>query len=153
MIAGVCAIAGVILSLILIHLASHPPAPPAQPSSSSVVSSPPAPATSNPPAQLVYNFISTGVSSYPCSEESSLHTVGGGSEVSFNFLNRSATYVNIFWLNGNSARIIKDTLYPGDTYSTNSNVQDIWLITAPDSVCEGIFDVDGAGGITITSSS
>jgi hypothetical protein len=156
MVGGVCAILLVVLTLALLAQSrntSTGPTPLGPTTPAPTTPAPTTPAPTTPPATLVYDFNFTGSSQYPCSEEGTIHTVTGGSEVSFDFVNNSSTSLQIIWLNGSGNRQTMDTVGSGDTYSTNSYTGDDWLIASPDATCEGIFFVEGEGGVTITSSS
>jgi hypothetical protein len=159
MVAGVCAVVGVVLTLVLVSEADHPPPGPT-PVPTTPVPTTPVPNTPVPnttvtttPPTLAYNFNFDGSSQYPCSDEGTIHSVVNGPSDSFNFVNESATYLQIIWLNDSGNRIIEDTLAPGGTYSGSFYVGDAWLIASPNAVCQGIFVIDSVGEVTTTSSS
>jgi hypothetical protein len=148
MVAGVCAIIIVVLTFVLVRQGSHPTTS----LPGTVVTTPgqTTPAQTTPPPPTYY-FSYDGATQYPCSYESNMHSVGGGYEEPFSFVNRSATYVQIDWLNLNGARELYDTLQPGESYTIESYVGHVWLIANPEAACLGIFDVDNYGQVVITS--
>jgi hypothetical protein len=152
MVGGVGTLVVIVLTLVLVSQGSHSSSVPPAPNPTTLAPTTPAPTTPAPVA-LTYYFDYTSSSQYPCSSEGSVHTVLTDLEDPFDFINNSSTSLQIFWLNTSGNRISKDTLPPGDTYYSDAYYQDAFLIASPNATCEGIFVVDGNGGVTITSSS
>jgi hypothetical protein len=112
----------------------------------------PPPTPPNPsPVPVTYYFSFNDASQYPCSDEGSIHSVAGGYEAAFTFYNDSSTYLQVIWLDYNGARYTHGSLAPGASWTADTYAEDVWMIADEASTCEGIFDVAGNGGVTITS--
>ena len=94
-------------------------------------------------------FSFTGASQYPCSSEGTIHSTGGGQEVSFAFTNNTSESLQIIWLDGNGNRQTYDTLSPGGTYNVNTYVNQAWMVADPSSSCLGIFGINGSGQLSL----
>ncbi len=121
--------------------------PPSGPSSS--VTPSPSPTTSPSPSSSAIYFQYSGVSPYPCSDQNTIHSVAGGSEVSLVFVNQTPETVNIDWITGGGARETYDTLGSGGSYSVNTYIGHVWLITDYQADCLDYFYVNGGGDIIV----
>jgi hypothetical protein len=152
MVAGVCAVVVVVLTLVLVSQGMHngTGASPGHAASNPTPTTTPASTTSTQPLSYYFNF--DGSSQYPCSDEGNIHSVVNGPEEPFYFVNDSATYLQIIWLNDSGNRVIEDTLPSGGTYSGSFYAGDAWLIADPGAACQGIFVIDSTGDVTTRSS-
>lgn len=94
------------------------------------------------------DFSPVGASTFPCSDESSLRSTGGGAQVPFSFVNNSQESLQIIWLNYSGSRVTYDILPPGRTYRINTYVGEVWIIADSSASCLGIFSIDGPGNIS-----
>jgi hypothetical protein len=107
----------------------------------------PVPTTEPPASQpLAFNF--TDSSQYPCSDESTIHSVAGGAAASFDFVNDSSQPLQILWLDDNGNRETQLTLQPNYHWPSTGpvDVGTVWMVASDASACLGIFSVEGNGG-------
>jgi len=112
----------------------------------------PDPGSSTSPVSAGVYFNYNAASPYPCADENNIHSVGSGPTVSFSFHNQSTKQVQIYWMNGNGARVFYDTLAPNGNYSVNTQQGQVWLITDNQFNCLDLFYVNSDGQITVKDS-
>lgn len=80
-----------------------------------------------------------------------MSSTSAGQRVSFSFQNESSETLQIIWINYSGSPETYATLPPGETYSVNTFVGNVWLIGDASSNCLGIFDIEGSGHISASS--
>jgi hypothetical protein len=99
----------------------------------------PAQSTLPTPAPAPISFTFTEASQYPCSAEGTIHSVNGGTPVSFSFINYTSESLQIIWLDDSGSRVAQDTLPPGETYRANIRTIEAWMIADSSANCERYF--------------
>ena len=96
-------------------------------------------------------FTVTGPAQQSCSAEGTVSSSSAGQEVRFFFQNETSESLQIVWINYSGSPETYDTLPPGYTYSVNTFVGNVWLISDTSSSCLGLFDIEGSGHITASA--
>jgi len=150
---GLVAIVTLAITIATLRGGSPDPGSSTSPSPPPPSSPPPSPSPSPPsPVSAGVYFNYNAASPYPCADENNIHSVGSGPTVSFSFHNQSIKQVQIYWMNGNGARVFYDTLAPNGNYSVNTQQGQVWLITDNQFNCLDLFYVNSDGQITVKDS-
>jgi len=96
-------------------------------------------------------FQLVGASELSCSDEGTIDSLASDSGVEITFANQSTQTVQIIWLTFSGGRDTYNTLAPGTSYVQDTFTQHAWLIANSASTCLGIFRINGAGQIVISS--
>ena len=143
--------AGLISGITLGGSHSHAPTTSSSPadsvpaaSASSAISSD----TAGNPLPATPSFSGTGAYQLPCSDEGSIHSAQGGSEVPFSFINDTSESLQIIWLNYAGDRKTYDTLPSGYKYSVNTFAGSIWMVADSSADCLSIFSINDSGEVT-----
>jgi hypothetical protein len=126
-------------------------APTTTPPTTPATTQPDTPSATSAVAPASYSFSFNNASQYPCSDEGTIHSLVSGQEAAFTFYNNSSTSVEIIWITDGGARYTRTTVSPGDNWTVYTDVSDLWMVANLAATCEGIFDVAGAGEVTVTS--
>ncbi|WP_250289702.1 VHL beta domain-containing protein, partial [Frankia sp. CiP1_Cm_nod1] len=121
-------------------------APP--PASQPPAAQPPAtqPAANQPPAAHTFSFTGN-LTRYSCADEGRLVSARTTDGVLATFSNQSPETVQIYWLDFNGSRMAAASfLTPGNSYSSNTYVNHLWLVANSSGRCLAIFTAGTSGG-------
>lgn len=94
------------------------------------------------------SFSGAGANQLPCSDEGSIHSAQGGSEVRFSFINDTPESLRIIWLNYVGARETYGMLPPGYRYSVKTYTGSGWIVADSSADCLSIFSLTDSGEVT-----
>ena len=110
----------------------------------------PASGTSTNEAPAAEQFSFAGAGQDQCSAEGSIQSAALGPQVTFSFENETSQAVQIIWLNYQGSSVPYATLPPGETYSVNTTIGNVWMIASTAQSCLGIFSIRDTGQISVS---